>query len=336
MELCDCQLFEFGFDKDTVDTICSIVTYLLNKCYKKCYEVRAKYIKAKMKKGVQGAVYRHAEEHRAYYSLERSKSIFYNDDDDDLQIILLFREERSADLFRTFLSQWYLNNPLVVRYGDVVVEEDVKVLYIHYPSMERVELAHYTATESDSPIQTLEELHRVPTSDSHVSALSFGTPIAQFQCLERPEIFTHRQPVQCHIKPRKDFKRLVSNDNNQLGLSREFHDFFDGTITIDQKSGKNNVPLFAIKPPERGDFKEEVIGSPPLKRKRVEVVIECRDDTVGDKVSKHLKMGSKKMSGTQFKTFVHVEDAKMFCDCLEWKYKDTCKRWEEADTWMDA
>ena len=114
-------------------------------------------------------------------------------------------------------------------------------------------------------------------------------------------------------------------------MSREFHDFFDGMMTIDQKSGEEDIPLFAIKPPERRDFKEELVGSPPLKRKRVEVVIECRDDRFGDHVCKRLKMGSEKVSDTQFKTFVHVSDADMFCDCLEWKYMAACKRWKAAD-----
>ena len=67
------------------------------------------------------------------------------------------------------------------------------------------------------------------------------------------------------------------------------------------------------------------------KTEKVEVVIECRDDRFGDHVSKRLKMGSEKVSDTQFKTFVHVSDADMFCDCLEWKYMAACKRWKAAD-----
>ena len=195
MNLNNSILFELGFDEDRVNNICKIITDLLNA---RCYEVRAKYVGAKKKKGVRGAVYRHAEEHNAYYSLERSKSIFY--DDDDLQIVLLFCEKSSANKFRTFLSQWYLNNPMVVKYGDVVVN-DTKVLFVCHDSMECVELAHYTATESDSPVQTLEELRTVPTSDSaEVSALSFSTPVAQFQSIERPELFLYRHPVKCRIK----------------------------------------------------------------------------------------------------------------------------------------
>ena len=157
---------------------------------------------------------------------------------------------------------------MVVKYGDVVVN-DTKVLFICHSSMERVELAHYTATESDSPVQTLEELCAVPTSDSaEVSALSFSTPVAQFQCIEHPELFLWRHPVKCHIKPRCMFKELINNDNNLFAMSREFHDFFDGMMTIDQKSGEEDIPLFVIKPPEKRDFKEELVGvirspSPP-------------------------------------------------------------------------
>ncbi len=38
----------------------------------KCYEVRATYFGAEKKKGVRGTIYRHAEEHKAYYSMEYS------------------------------------------------------------------------------------------------------------------------------------------------------------------------------------------------------------------------------------------------------------------------
>lgn len=331
MRLSNPLLFDqFEFDKDRVDVICGLVAHLQEV---ECYEVRAKYVGAKKKKGTQGAVYRYAEEHHAYYSLDRSKSIFYNDDDDDLQITLLFCEQKCADSFCTFLSLWYLNNPLVVKYGDVVVE-NVAILYISHKILERVKLAHYTTAESDSPVQTLEALHTVSTSDSHVSGFSLGSPIEKLQCLECPKTFPCRRLVKCRIKPRSRFKELECNGDNQLAMTGEFRDMFDGKMTIDEKSGEEDIPLFVIRPPKRRDFSEELIGSPPLKRKRVEVVIECRDDVVGEMVNQHLKMGSEKLSGTQFKTFVHVADPNVFCDCLEWKYKDSCKRWEAADAYL--
>ena len=41
------------------------------------------------------------------------------------------------------LNYWYLNNPMVVKYGDVVMD-DMKVLY-SLTEFEDVELSHYTA-----------------------------------------------------------------------------------------------------------------------------------------------------------------------------------------------
>ena len=277
---------------------------------------------AKKREGIRGSV---------YYSLDRSKSIFYNDSN-DLHINLLFCDKGKAESFRTFLGQWYLNNPMAVQYGDVSVQHDMEVVYVAKSNLERVFLSDYTATESESPVQTLEELAAVPSSsDSHFSALSMSTPLAQLQSVERPEMFSHLRPVKCHIKPRR-FKELLNDDNNLLAMSRVFHDCFDGMMTNDQKSGVEDVPLFAIKPPETRVFKEALVGSPPLKWKRVEIARECRDEVIGEMIGKHLKMGSEKVSGTLFKTFVHVANATTFCDCLVWKYKDVCNSWRKLDT----
>ena len=101
---------------------------------RQCYEVRAEYVGAKKRKGVRGSVYRHAEEHEAYYSLDHS---FYNDSN-DLHISLLFCDEGKANMFTTFLSQWYLNNPMAVQYGDVSVEDDLEVVYVAKSILKRV------------------------------------------------------------------------------------------------------------------------------------------------------------------------------------------------------
>ena len=114
-------------------------------------------------------------------------------------------------------------------------------------------------------------------------------------------------------------------------MSRLFHDYFDGMMTLDQTSGSEDVPQFAIKPPETCDFREELVGEPPLKRKRVEVTVECRNVIIADVVCKHLKDGSEKVSDTHFKTYVHVENASRFCDSLDWKYKHVYAKWKEVD-----
>ena len=296
----------------------------------KCFEVRAKYIGAKNKKGIRGTIYKCAQEHKACYSLERSKSIYYDGSSNDLKIALLFRERGEADSFCVFLSHWYFNNPLTVQPGDVVIE-DKKVMYVAESDLNKVLLSEYVPTDSESPIQTLEELAVVSSSESHVSAVSMNSPLAQLQSIERPEVFTHNRPIKCHIKPRKDFKELINNENNLLLMSRNFHDYFDGVMTADPETGNIDIPLIAIKPPERRDFREELVGNPPLKRKRVEVVVECRDEAVGEVVRKQLKMGTEKLSDTQYKTHLHVAEPEIFCDCLDWKYKNACDIWKEVD-----
>ena len=60
-------------------------------------------------------------------------------------------------------------------------------------------------------------------------------------------------------------------------------------------------------------------------------MVECRGEVVGVIVGKQLKMGTEKLSATQYKTPLHVADPEFFCDCLDWKYKNTCDIWKEID-----
>ena len=91
-----------------------------------CYQVNAKYKEAKVVKGIRAAVYKYAEEHQAYYSQDRSKSIWYADDSTDLHVALRFEEKSKACDFRCFLGTWHQRNPLVVKSGVVTVEEEIK------------------------------------------------------------------------------------------------------------------------------------------------------------------------------------------------------------------
>ena len=147
----------------------------------KCFEVRAEYIGAKKKKGIRGTIYKCAQEHKACYSLERSKSIYYDGSSNDLKIALLFRERGEADSFCVFLSHWYFNNPLTVQPGDVVVE-DKTVMYVAESDLNKVLLSDYDPTDSESAIQTLEELAccgfilRIPCQCSEREFSSRTTP----------------------------------------------------------------------------------------------------------------------------------------------------------------
>lgn len=205
-------------------------------------------------------------------------------------------------------------------HGDVTVETEIEENLFETGELFPVLLRHYDAGDSESPVGSLEEFQGciLSAAGSSTSALSLHSPVVLFQSIERPELFGSLRPVKAHIKSKAackdsdydpDMKApLISDENNLLGLSRDFHDLFDGTMTCDVDIGVPDVPLIAIKPPEERDiFREEVVSSsPPLKRKRVQVVVECRNDSVGEIVEKRLKLGSEKLSVTKFKTHIHV------------------------------
>lgn len=101
-------------------------------------------------KGIRAAVYRNAEEHLACYSLNHSRSISYDENSEDLQITLLFDDKDNARHFHTFLDHWYLNNPMAIKSGDVLVEKEITT--VHIPSSHSfrdVHLSDYVAESSD-------------------------------------------------------------------------------------------------------------------------------------------------------------------------------------------
>ena len=200
--------------------------------------------------------------------------------------------------------------------------------------LKAVLLSDYGGSDYDSPIQTLAEFQAVRSSScSTISGtISGDDPLAQFQCIERPQQFVVTTPYRCHLKPRSKFKDLEGNLNNQFAMSWLFQQFFDGMKTIDDITGKPNLPLFAIKC-EADSFKEEFVfvGDPHTKRSRIELDVVFRSKISAEVCSMGLKNGSTRISDTHWKTFVHVTDPKTFCNCLQWKYEETTRKWNEAD-----
>lgn len=83
---------------------------------------------------------------------------------------------------------------------------------------------------------------------------------------------------------------------------------FDGMNTCDPVSGQSNIPLVALNLLGT-PTKEEIVGDPLAKRKRVEIEVEFRHVINAEMVT--LKQGSTRISDTKWKTFVHVQDESM-------------------------
>lgn len=308
---------------------CSAITKVIESILK-CYVVKAKYSSAKKIKGIRAAVYKCAAELGACYLPQSAKSISYIDNSDDLQITLVFKNRDKAEDFQTFLSHWSMNDPLVVKPDAVSVERVMQKLYLCTEELCSVSLSHYDGSESEPLILTLEDI-RAPgsasSSDSAVSVVRLNSDLAQFQSIERLVPFL--QPYRVHIKPKR-FKALENNDNNIIaGSWHPFRQLFLGKH-IDAY-GYLDIPLIALKPLTNRAFQEEMVGSPPHIRTRVEIQLECYTEEVATEMGRVLKPGSTRESSTEWKTFVLVCDAQTFCECLEWRYKKTHKIWDEID-----
>lgn len=301
----------------------------LTKSLKNCFQVNAKYVGAKNVKGIRAAVYRAAVEHHAHYSIDRSKSIWYNEQSADLHISLLFKQEQEALSFKSYLEIWHLQNPVVVKLGDLCLKQ-MECITVEEAELSVVNLDDYVSAESESPLQSLQDFQSTRASlDSCLTAISASEPLAQFQSFEDEKLFSFQKPYKCHIKDKAmSSDALQKSTSNIITLSQTFHNNFDGMLTVDPITEQTRLPLVAIKPSSE-EMREEYVGSPKMKRQRVEVEIEFRTKTVADFT--HLKTGSSKISNTLWKSYIHVEDAKICRECMNWKYKRTKKAWEDAD-----
>lgn len=299
----------------------------LQKSLIQCYQVNARYKDAKGYRGIRSAVYKYADEHRAYYSLDRSKSVWYHDNSPDLYIALFFRTIAEASDFHCFLRIWHQKNPLVVKSGD----EEIENMVVEIDELSRVLLCHCVAEDSESPMQSLNEFDACQSSI--FSVVSISTPLAQFQSFEDMDTLRGFKPYICLIKPKAKFDNIKHEEYNKVAASWPFHQMFDGLNTYDLETGENNLPLVAIKP-LKTSIREENVGEPPRKRKRVEVELEYRNSEFAQK--NVLKPGSTRISDVKWKTFVHVDDEKKFCECLEWKNDDTRRKWMQADEFDES
>ena len=200
------------------------VKYFITGPVNPVYAVNATYKEARKIKGIRASVYRYAQEHLAYYSKD-SKSIWYNDGSNDLQIDLLFKVEGDALKFMAFLEHWYMNNPMLVKYGDITVE-GLQRKCVTENDIKPVRWSDYDASETDSPVLSLADYLASPSSASTttISTIDVASDLTEYQCIEKKEefILTRTKPYRCHLKPQSKFKGLANEENNHLAFSPVF------------------------------------------------------------------------------------------------------------------
>jgi hypothetical protein len=282
--------------------------------------VTAKVEGAKRMQGIRAAVYIRAEEHCARYYCSKADSFQYQLDDLHIRVLFLPEDRWKAENFQSSLTLWHVNNPLIGLEGKVLVEKQISS--VTQDETERVFLSDYVANDWESPMSSLADF-RAGVSSCQTVSVCTENDLVQFQCLENPLCFASLGAYRLHIKDKAKFKILKDNPNNLLaGSWTPFHQFFDGLNTPE------NLPQVAIRYVQ--DKGQELVGD-ESKRFRVEIALEFRDSAAAELMAPRLKTGSSKLNQLEWLTFVHVENAYEFKQCLDWKYQDTTNKWKAFD-----
>lgn len=239
-----------------------------------------------------------------------------------LRIRLLFKKEEHAMNFQSALLDW--RNSLM----GVIVDVDRTIHTIPPPqNLERILFTDYDPTHyDDSPVMSLADLksnhnHSSVSSHgsitSHLSVISITDTLGKYQCIERAELFAVAKPYKLHLVDKA--MGGSSDDDNLLAGSWEFHQLFDGLHTT------YKYPSIAVSVKRKHpDIVEVPQGG---KRRKVELLLECKDSKVSQILGSRLKAGSTKMNDTLWETSVLVNDCDVFEKNIQHKYDRTMEAW---------
>ncbi|KAL3664919.1 hypothetical protein V7S43_010097 [Phytophthora oleae] len=86
------------------------------------------------------------------------------------------------------------------------------------------------------------------------------------------------------------------------------------------------VPVMNIYIGDVADVRDSGYGN----RYKVDLIVRAIDKAYAELISMRLKEGFEvSEGGLVMRTFVHVHNTKVFRQCIEWKQKDTDKKWKD-------
>lgn len=273
---------------------------------------------------VRGTVYVLAEENLAFHSKENY--IWY--EDEDLKMELIFKSEERAMLFETNLNQWNSKRPLGFAIAAPTVELTHETGVMQ--QLPRVRLASYKPEDTDSPCASLAKLQGAHSAPA--SSIELSDDLTKYQSFEAPIWLRagRSKAYRLHLKNKGPSyghdPALAKDENNMVAGSWEFHQYLDGL------NMESSMPVIALRPDGVGDEIEEN----GQKRRKVTVSIECYDEDVAAIMNVRLKSGSKKLDSLTYSTEVYVTHPHTFNECLQWKYDQTKKQWQDIkDIWNE-
>eukprot|EP00980_Cylindrotheca_fusiformis_P024613 scaffold12169_cov132-Cylindrotheca_fusiformis.AAC.1 len=268
--------------------------------------------------GARGNVFKFLERHRGFFSKEEGIQIMY--EGEDLTVKAYFKEVGDACDFQTNLNEWEIHKELVNLKG--VEIDPITPAEVPKPcDLERIRLQDYDPRESESPCQTLDQLHSYRLSVPVTEPVEPSAPLVRYQSIDK--LVPHICHYKCHLKDKAKFKSLQNDENNMVAASWQFHQMMDGLNTTE------GIPLVALSVKAASEQRNAAYDN----RYAVTLLLEFYYE--------HLtavfvaKESARRVNSSSWETVVYVCDKTEFEKCIVWKFNDTQKKWEEHRAFLE-
>ena len=240
---------------------------------------------------------------------------------EDLTVKVYFEEKRDACDFQNNLNEWEIHKQLANLKG--VEIDPVTPAEVPKPSdLERIRLQDYVPHGSESPCQTLDQLHSYHLSVPVTEPVEPNTPLVRYQSIDK--LIPHIEHYKCHLKDKAKFKSLQNDENNMVAASWPFHQMMDGLNTME------GIPLVALSVKEASEQRLSAYDN----RYAVTLLLEFFYKDLAAVFA--AKEGARRVSSSSWETVVYVRDKTEFEKCVVWKFNDTQKKWEDHRAFLEC
>jgi hypothetical protein len=256
-------------------------------------------------------MYRNADNHLGYYE-SGQPAFFYGENETTLSVNVLFETKENALRFDSHLrnESITINSPM----NSLSINSSVSTSTA--PLGDRIYFKDYIPTDSESPQDTQSVLT--------IQYSTFGETSDEFkyQRIEKLSIFGSLGKAEsCHLMSSSHCRKYPSysqydNDpNNRLAMSRDLHGWFDDLNT--------QIPLFYLKVLSISD--SDIVKG----RYKVELAVVAFNQESANMIFPRLIEGSTQTDDPLvMNSSVHVTNSAIFQKCLEWKERESTKKWE--------
>ena len=245
-------------------------------------------------------------------------SIYYPDNSDNLEISVLFKDEKNAASFLSRMANYkecdqFRGRGIEFERDFEIFKSDLKATYIL--------VTDYVKESSTSP-------NNSRTETISVSEIPFtGDPLHALCSLEDLTKLPKGDTVfKCHIAPKAFFNKYKHDSNNIIFGSHIFHKYLDGDGKRLPKD-KGVPPELCLKFLSSGE-KEFFSG---VQYVRIDLEVEFRDPERARVMEGRWREGTETLGELKFKCYFYSKDASRVKKYIDIKRKETLHRWELED-----